>query len=74
MSDMPEQKPKRMRRSFTDEFKAEVVKKVLSSGKSAGQVAYPLVASPTFASPQSSTAPSLRLWPPCRALRPSSQR
>lgn len=32
-------KPKRPRRSFTDEFKAEVVKKVLSSGKTAGQVA-----------------------------------
>src|SRR5512133_1832152 len=30
---------KRPRRSFTDEFKAEVVKKVLSSGKTAGQVA-----------------------------------
>ncbi len=32
-------RPKRARRSFTDEFKAEVVKKVLSSGKTAGQVA-----------------------------------
>jgi transposase len=32
-------KPKRQRRSFTDEFKAEVVRKVLSSGKTAGQVA-----------------------------------
>jgi transposase len=30
---------KRPRRSFTDEFKAEVVKKVLLSGKTAGQVA-----------------------------------
>jgi transposase len=30
---------KRPRRSFTDEFKAEVVKKVLSSGKTVGQVA-----------------------------------
>ncbi len=36
---MAEQKPKRKRRSFTDEFKAEVVRKVLSSGKTAGQVA-----------------------------------
>jgi transposase len=32
-------KPKRPRRFFTDEFKAEVVKKVVSSGKTAGQVA-----------------------------------
>ena len=39
MSDMGPGKPKRQRRSFTDEFKAEVVKKLLSSGKTAGQVA-----------------------------------
>jgi transposase len=32
-------RPKRQRRSFSDEFKAEVVKKILSSGKTAGQVA-----------------------------------
>ena len=32
-------KPRRQRRSFTDEFKAEVVRKVLSSGRTAGQVA-----------------------------------
>nr|WP_176063004.1 transposase [Anaeromyxobacter diazotrophicus] len=36
---MPEGKKRRPRRSFTDEFKAEVVKKVLSGGKTAGQVA-----------------------------------
>jgi transposase-like protein len=30
---------KRRRRSFTDEFKAEVVRKILTSGKTAGQVA-----------------------------------
>ena len=36
---MPEGKKRRQRRSFTDEFKAEVVRKVLSGGKSAGQVA-----------------------------------
>ncbi len=36
---MAEGKKRRQRRSFTDEFKAEVVKKVLSSGKTAGQVA-----------------------------------
>ncbi len=39
MSDMGPGRPKRQRRSFTDEFKAEVVRKVLSSGKTAGQVA-----------------------------------
>ena len=39
MSDMGPGKPRRHRRSFTDEFKAEVVKKVLTSGKTAGQVA-----------------------------------
>lgn len=39
MSDMAEEKPKRKRRSFTAEFKAEVVKRVLAGGKSAGQVA-----------------------------------
>jgi transposase len=39
VSDMGPGKPKRQRRSFTDEFKAEVVKKLLSSGKTAGQVA-----------------------------------
>ena len=32
-------KPRRQRRSFADEFKAQVVQKVLSSGKTAGQVA-----------------------------------
>jgi len=32
-------KPKRMRRSFTDEFKAEAVKLVLDEGKTVGQVA-----------------------------------
>ncbi len=32
-------KPRRQRRSFTDEFKAEVVKKVLVGHKTAGQVA-----------------------------------
>src|SRR5689334_21581896 len=36
---MAEGKKRRPRRSFTEEFKAEVVKKVLSSGKTAGQVA-----------------------------------
>jgi transposase len=36
---MAEERKRRQRRSFTDEFKAEVVKKVLSSGKTAGQVA-----------------------------------
>ena len=39
MSDMAEEKAKRKRRSFTAEFKAEVVKRVLAGGKSAGQVA-----------------------------------
>ena len=42
MSDMAEGRPKgqrRKRRRFTDEFKAEVVRKVLASGKTAGQVA-----------------------------------
>jgi transposase-like protein len=32
-------KPRRQRRSFTDEFKAEVIRKIGSSGKTAGQVA-----------------------------------
>lgn len=36
---MAEGKKRRARRRFTDEFKAQVVKKVLSSGKTAGQVA-----------------------------------
>jgi transposase len=36
---MVEGKRKRQRRSFTDEFKAEVVRKVLAGGKSAAQVA-----------------------------------
>jgi transposase len=36
---MAEGKAKRKRRSFTAEFKAEVVRKVQSSGKSPGQVA-----------------------------------
>jgi transposase-like protein len=36
---MAEGRKRRQRRRFTDEFKAEVVKKVLSSGKTAGQVA-----------------------------------
>ncbi len=36
---MPEGKKRRQRRSFTDEFKAEVVRKIASSGKTAGQVA-----------------------------------
>jgi transposase-like protein len=39
VSDMAEGKAKRKRRSFTAEFKAEVVKRVLAGGKSAGQVA-----------------------------------
>lgn len=39
MSGMAEGKAKRKRRSFTAEFKAEVVKRVLAGGKSAGQVA-----------------------------------
>ncbi len=39
MSDMAEEKARRKRRSFTAEFKAEVVKLVLAGGKSAGQVA-----------------------------------
>ena len=39
MSDMAEEKAKRKRRSFTAEYKAEVVKRVLAGGKSAGQVA-----------------------------------
>jgi transposase len=39
VSDMAEGMAKRKRRSFTAEFKAEVVRKVLSSGKTAGQVA-----------------------------------
>jgi transposase len=39
VSDMGPGRPKRQRRSFTDEFKAEVVRKVLSSGKTAGQAA-----------------------------------
>jgi transposase len=39
VSDMGAGKPRRQRRSFSDEFKAEVVKKVVSSGKTAGQVA-----------------------------------
>jgi transposase-like protein len=39
VSSMAEERKRRQRRSFTDEFKAEVVKKLLSSGKSAGQVA-----------------------------------
>ena len=39
MSDMEQGKrQKRPRRSFTDEFKAEVVKKVLQGGKTVGQV------------------------------------
>jgi transposase-like protein len=32
-------RPKRQRRSFTDEFKAEVVRKVVSSGALAASVA-----------------------------------
>jgi transposase len=36
---MAEGKKRRQRRSFTDEFKGEVVKRVLSSGKTAGQIA-----------------------------------
>ncbi len=36
---MPEGKKRRTRRSFTDEFKAEVVKKVLAGHRTAGQVA-----------------------------------
>jgi transposase len=36
---MAEGKKRRARRRFTDEFKAQVVKKVLSSGRTAGQVA-----------------------------------
>ncbi len=36
---MPEGKKRRQRRSFTDEFKAEVVRKVLGGGKTAGQIA-----------------------------------
>jgi transposase len=36
---MADGKKRRPRRSFTEEFKAEVVKKVLTSGKTAGQVA-----------------------------------
>jgi transposase len=36
---MPEGKKRRQRRSFTDEFKAEVVRKVLAGRKTAGQVA-----------------------------------
>ena len=36
---MVEGKKKRQRRSFTTEFKAEVVRKVLAGGKSAGQIA-----------------------------------
>jgi transposase len=36
---MAEGRKRRQRRRFTDEFKAEVVKKVLSSGKTAGQIA-----------------------------------
>jgi transposase len=36
---MPEGKKRRQRRSFTDEFKAEVVRKVLAGGKTAGQIA-----------------------------------
>ena len=40
VSDMAgEKKERRPRRSFTDEFKAEVVKRVLSGTKTAGQVA-----------------------------------
>ncbi len=34
-----EKKQRRQRRSFTDEFKAEVVKRVLSGHRTAGQVA-----------------------------------
>ncbi len=36
---MPEGKKRRPRRSFTEEFKAEVVRKVLAGNKTAGQVA-----------------------------------
>ncbi len=36
---MPEGKKRRQRRSFTDEFKTEVVRKVLAGGKTAGQIA-----------------------------------
>lgn len=40
MSDVTtEKKQKRQRRSFTDEFKAEVVKRVISGHRTAGQVA-----------------------------------
>jgi transposase len=40
VSDMEQGKrPKRPRRSFTDEFKAEVVKKVVDGGKTVGQIA-----------------------------------
>ena len=40
MSTMDEgTKPKRMRRSFTDEFKAEAVKLVLDEGEAVAQVA-----------------------------------
>jgi transposase len=35
----PEQKPKRVRRKFTDEFKAGAVRLVLDEGKSISQVA-----------------------------------
>jgi transposase len=36
---MPEGKKRRQRRSFTDEFKAQVVQKVLAGSRTAGQVA-----------------------------------
>ena len=36
---MAEGKKRRQRRSFTDEFKGEVVRKVLAGGKTAGQIA-----------------------------------
>jgi transposase-like protein len=39
VSDMADGTKRRQRRRFTDEFKAEVVKKVLAGGKTAGQVA-----------------------------------
>jgi transposase-like protein len=40
VSSMPgERKPRRPRRSFTDEYKAEVVKKVIEGKRSPGQVA-----------------------------------
>jgi transposase-like protein len=62
---MAEGMKRHQRRSFTEEFKAEVVKKVLTSGKTAGQVARGLTETAVRAWVDSSIPLSrgARIWP-----------